>query len=118
MYTFSFIVGNTIPKSVKCIHSATKFLDWELETAAWGAKVGRQECTQAKIRLGISHIDPLIMKPNKVGISLKNSYAYVLFGSLIRASHSRFRLGRVLGFGAFGALCFRRLLWVPESLQD
>ena len=48
MYTFSFIVGNTIPKSVKCIHSATKFLDWELETAAWGAKVGRQESTQAK----------------------------------------------------------------------
>ena len=25
MYTFSFIVGNTIPKRVKCIHSATKF---------------------------------------------------------------------------------------------
>ena len=24
MYTFSFIVGNSIPKSVKCIHSATK----------------------------------------------------------------------------------------------
>ena len=24
MYTFSFIVGNTIPKSVKCIHLATK----------------------------------------------------------------------------------------------
>ena len=24
MYTFSFIVGNIIPKSVKCIHSATK----------------------------------------------------------------------------------------------
>ena len=27
MYTFSFIVGNIIPKSVKSIHSATKF-DW------------------------------------------------------------------------------------------
>ena len=25
MYTFSFIVGNVSPKSVKCIHSATKF---------------------------------------------------------------------------------------------
>ena len=24
MYTFSFIVGNIIPKSVKCIHSAAK----------------------------------------------------------------------------------------------
>ena len=24
MYTFSLIVGNIIPKSVKCIHSATK----------------------------------------------------------------------------------------------
>ena len=24
MYTFSFIVGNIIPKSAKCIHSATK----------------------------------------------------------------------------------------------
>ena len=24
VYTFSFIVGNTIPKSVKCVHSATK----------------------------------------------------------------------------------------------
>ena len=23
-YTFSFIVGNIIPKSVECIHSATK----------------------------------------------------------------------------------------------
>ena len=29
MYTVSFIVGNIIPKSIKCIHSATKigFLD-------------------------------------------------------------------------------------------
>ena len=26
VYTFSFIVGNTIQKSVKCIHSATKLL--------------------------------------------------------------------------------------------
>ena len=26
MYTFRFIVGNIIPKSVKCIHSATKDL--------------------------------------------------------------------------------------------
>ena len=25
VYTFSFIVGNIIPKSVKCIHSATKY---------------------------------------------------------------------------------------------
>ena len=25
VYTFSFIVGNVIPKSVECIHSATKF---------------------------------------------------------------------------------------------
>ena len=25
VYTFSFIVGNIIPKSEKCIHSATKF---------------------------------------------------------------------------------------------
>ena len=24
MYTFSFIMGNIIPKRVKCIHSATK----------------------------------------------------------------------------------------------
>ena len=33
MYTFSFIVGNIIPKIVKCIHSATKTRDdaaWEL----------------------------------------------------------------------------------------
>ena len=26
VYTFSFIVGNIVPKSVKCIHSATKIL--------------------------------------------------------------------------------------------
>ena len=26
VYTFSFIVGNIIPKSVRCIHSATKNL--------------------------------------------------------------------------------------------
>ena len=25
VYTVSFIVGNIIPKSVKCIHSATKY---------------------------------------------------------------------------------------------
>ena len=32
MYTFSFIVGNIIPKRVKCIHSATKiFTDDEDE---------------------------------------------------------------------------------------
>ena len=29
--------------------------------------------------------NPLIMKPNKVGISRQNAYAYVLFGSLILA---------------------------------
>ena len=29
VYTFSFIVGNIIPKSVKCIHSATKV--WGLD---------------------------------------------------------------------------------------
>ena len=28
VYTFSFIVGNVIPKSVKCIHSATKYQDF------------------------------------------------------------------------------------------
>ena len=33
------------------------------------------------MRIGISHINPLIMKPNKVGISPKNAYAYVRFGS-------------------------------------
>ena len=33
--------------------------------------------------MGISHINPLITKPNKVGISLQNAYAYVLFGSLM-----------------------------------
>ena len=27
VYTFSFIVGSIIPKSVKCIHSATKTKD-------------------------------------------------------------------------------------------
>ena len=26
VYTFSFIVGKIIPESVKCIHSASKFL--------------------------------------------------------------------------------------------
>ena len=26
VYKFSFIVGNTIPKSVKCIHSATRII--------------------------------------------------------------------------------------------
>ena len=31
--------------------------------------VGPQKSTQAKIRIGISHISPLIMKPNRVGIS-------------------------------------------------
>ena len=37
----------------------------------------------AKIRIGISHhINPLIMKPIKVGISPQNAYAYVLLGSL------------------------------------
>ena len=40
----------------------------------------------------MSHINPLIMKPNKVGISLQNAYAYVLVGSLI------------LGFGCAGFL--------------
>ena len=30
--------------------------------------------------MGISHINPLILKPNKVGISLQNAYAYVLLG--------------------------------------
>ena len=34
-------------------------------------------------RIGISHIKPLIMKPNKVGISPYNAYAYVLLGFLI-----------------------------------
>ena len=32
----------------------------------------------------MSHIHPLVMKPNKVGISLYNAYAYVLFGSLTK----------------------------------
>ena len=36
----------------------------------------------SKIRIGISHINPRIRKPNKLGISLSNAYAYVLFGSL------------------------------------
>ena len=35
----------------------------------WMPGVGPQKSTQAKIRIGISHINPLIMKPNKVGIS-------------------------------------------------
>ena len=34
------------------------------------------------MRIGISHINPLIMKPHKVGISPENADAYVLFGSL------------------------------------
>ena len=34
-----------------------------------------------KIRIGVSHINPLSMQPNKVGISLIHAYAYVLFGS-------------------------------------
>ena len=34
-----------------------------------GALTRAQKSTQAKIRIGISHINPLIMKPNKVGIS-------------------------------------------------
>ena len=38
----------------------------------------------SKTRIGISHINPLIMKPLKVGISPQNAYAYVLFGSLIK----------------------------------
>ena len=33
MYAFSFIVGNIIPKSVKCIHSATKK---GLRDVGWG----------------------------------------------------------------------------------
>ena len=32
--------------------------------------IGPQKSTQAKIRIGISHINPLIKKPNKAGISL------------------------------------------------
>ena len=39
-------------------------------------------------RVGMSHINPLIMKPNKVGISLYNANAYVLFGSLSNYSKS------------------------------
>ena len=50
----------------------------------WAASgfLGPQKGTEAKIRIGISHINPLIMKPNKVGISLQNAYAYVLLGFL------------------------------------
>ena len=33
------------------------------------------------------HIKPLILKPIKVGISLQNAYAYVLFRSLIQRVH-------------------------------
>ena len=33
MYTFRFIVGNIIPKSVKCIHSGTKVR--ELGLTCW-----------------------------------------------------------------------------------
>ena len=36
------------------------------------------------MRIGISHINTLTMKPNQVGISLQNAYAYVLlFRALI-----------------------------------
>ena len=44
--------------------------------------LGAQRSMQAKIRIGISLVNPLIMKPNKVGISVQNAYASVLFGSL------------------------------------
>ena len=37
----------------------------------------------SKIGIGISHINPLILKLNKVGISPKNAYAYVLFGYIL-----------------------------------
>ena len=33
MYTFDFVVGSIIPKSVKCIHSATKNINRELNLA-------------------------------------------------------------------------------------
>ena len=32
----------------------------------------------------MSHINPLTLKPNKVGISPENAYAYAPFGSLIQ----------------------------------
>ena len=43
MYTFSFIVGNIIPRSVKCIHSATKK----------GLAVGRKGCAKRVQGLGV-----------------------------------------------------------------
>ena len=37
------------------------------------------------IKVGISHVHPLITKPNMVGISLSTAaYAHVIFGSLIK----------------------------------
>ena len=38
MYTFSFIVGNIIPKSVKCIHSATKYNNTQKRTTSYTAR--------------------------------------------------------------------------------
>ena len=52
------------------------------ETQAWVLRVDRapKRHISSKKRVGIYHINPLIMKPYKVGISLKIAYAYVLFG--------------------------------------
>ena len=38
MYTFSFVVGNIMPTSVKCIHSATKIYH-SSDVRAWGLEV-------------------------------------------------------------------------------
>ena len=39
VYTFSFILGNIIPKSVKCVHSAT--YKFRLEIGLGGARLQR-----------------------------------------------------------------------------
>ena len=43
-------------------------------------KTGPQNSTYAKIKIGIPHINPLIMKPKKVRISLKKCLCLCPFG--------------------------------------
>ena len=46
----------------------------------------RDRLSKEGFRSAEAHINPLIIKPHKVGISLQNVYAYVLFGSLGKVS--------------------------------
>ena len=64
------------------------------------ACLGHQKSTEAKLMIGIFHVNPLKRKPNKVGISPENAYVYVLFWvPTVRGL-------RALGFSFEGVFCF------------